>query len=163
MAEATAEVPEEAPKSSKLPLILGLVAALVGGGGGFFATYSGLILAPEAVEEEVYDEQEVVGEVPDVSFVPIEPIVVSIGNATSGKHLRFRAQLEVPSKYEADVTKLLPRVVDILNGYLRAIRVSDIEDPSALLRLRSQMLRRVQVVVGTGRIQNLLIMEFVIN
>jgi len=32
-----------------------------------------------------------------------------------------------------------------------------------LLRLRSQMLRRVQVVTGEGRVRDLLIMEFVLN
>ena len=49
------------------------------------------------------------------------------------------------------------------DGYLRALQTSDVENPSALARLRAQMLRRVQIVTGQGRVNDLLIMEFVIN
>ena len=45
---------EEPKKKSKLPMILGVVLALSLGGGGFFAVYSGLILAPAPAE--VFEE-----------------------------------------------------------------------------------------------------------
>ena len=79
------------------------------------------------------------------------------------RHLLFRAEMEVNPDYKSEVTTLLPRVVDVLNGYLRALDISDIEAPSALTRLRAQMLRRVQIVAGPGRVNDLLIMEFVLN
>ena len=69
----------------------------------------------------------------------------------------------MPLQYEQEVITLLPRVVDILNGYLRAVEVSELENPSALVRLRSQILRRLQIVAGEGRIKDVLIMEFVVN
>ena len=43
MAEANDEALEAPVKKSKLPLILGLVLALAGGGGGFAAVSSGLL------------------------------------------------------------------------------------------------------------------------
>ena len=89
-------------------------------------------------------------------------MIVSLSPAAQGRHLRFRAQLEVPSKYASDVEAVLPRVVDVLNGYLRALETRDIESASALTRLRAQMLRRVQIVTGPGRGNDLLIMEFVL-
>ena len=49
------------------------------------------------------------------------------------------------------------------NSYLRALELRDLEDPSALTRLRAQMLRRVQVVAGPERVNDLLVMEFVLN
>ena len=52
MTDAVAEAPPEAAKTSKMPLVLGLVAALIGGGGGFYAAFSGMILAPDSVEQE---------------------------------------------------------------------------------------------------------------
>jgi len=162
MTDAVAEPPEDAKKSSKMPLILGLVAALAGGGGGFYATFSGMILAPESEETKV-DAPETPSALPDVSFVPVDPVIVSLGPSSAGRHLQFRAQLEVPSRYEEDVTILLPRVVDVLNGYLRALETQDLESASALTRLRAQMLRRVQIVAGPGRVNDLLVMEFVIN
>jgi flagellar FliL protein len=75
----------------------------------------------------------------------------------------FTAQLEVEPAYSQEVTDLMPRIVDVLNGYLRAVKVAELEDPTALIRLRAQMLRRVQVVVGDGRVKDILIMEFVLN
>ena len=56
-----------------------------------------------------------------------------------------------------------PRVVDVLNSYLRALEPSDLEANSILVRLRAQMLRRIQIVTGAGRVNDLLIMEFVLN
>jgi flagellar FliL protein len=57
----------------------------------------------------------------------------------------------------------MPRIQDVLNTYLRAVDVEDLEEPAALLRLRAQMLRRVQVVVGDGPVRDLLVTEFVLN
>lgn len=162
MTDASADAAEEVGKPSKMPLILGLVAALVGGGGGFYATFSGMILGPESPEVAAVEEESS-GPLPDVAFVAVDPIIVSLGAPSDGRHLQFRAQLEVPSRHASDVETLLPRVVDVLNGYLRALEPRDVETPSALTRLRAQMLRRVQIVAGADRINDLLIMEFVVN
>ena len=77
--------------------------------------------------------------------------------------MRFSAQLEVPPDRVIEVEGIKPRIVDVLNGYLRAVETADLEDPAALVRLRAQMLRRVQIVAGEGRVSDLLIMEFVMN
>ena len=61
------------------------------------------------------------------------------------------------------MTLLLPRILDVLNGYLRAIAVSEIESPAGLVRLRAQLLRRIQIVTGEGRVRDLLVTEFVLN
>lgn len=162
MTDVEAEAPPEAKKSSKMPLIIGIVAALVGGGGGFYAAFSGMILAPESPKPEV-EETDLPGAIPDIAFVEVEPMTISISPAAQGRQLRFRAQLEVPTPYASDVEKLLPRVVDVMNGYLRAVELRDIESAAALTRLRAQLLRRVQIVAGPGRVNDLLIMEFVLN
>lgn len=162
MAEIDEEAEAEPKKASKMPMILGLLAAMLGGGGGFYAAWSGMILGPEPaghVESQVDD----VDALPDIAFVPIDPMVISLSPPSNSRHLSFRAQLEVPSQYQADVEHLLPRVTDVLNGYLRAVRTEDLESPSALIRLRAQMLRRVQMVAGNGRVNDLLVMEFVLN
>ncbi|GGX38317.1 flagellar basal body protein FliL [Tateyamaria omphalii] len=162
MTDTAVDTNEEVKKPSKMPLILGVVALLLGAGGGFFATFSGLILAPESSAQAEPVETSPT-DLPDISFVPVEPMVISLAPNAHSRHLRFRAQLEVPSQYASDVESLLPRVVDVLNGYLRALETADIESPAALTRLRAQMLRRVQIVTGPGRVNDLLIMEFVLS
>jgi len=73
------------------------------------------------------------------------------------------AQLEVGPAFSGEVTHLMPRILDILNGYLRAIEVAELENPAALVRIRAQLLRRIQIVTGEGRVRDLLITEFVLN
>jgi len=164
MAEPEETEEEAAPKRSNKPLLIGFFLALVLGGGGFYAVWSGLLLAPaDHAMEEMPEELIVAGPLPDVVFVPIQPLVVNIGSGSTARHLLFRAELEVKRGAEGDVNMLLPRVTDVLNSYLRAVDISELERRTALIRLRAQMLRRVQVVTGEGRVNDLLIMEFVIN
>jgi len=154
---------DKTKKKSKLPLILGVVLALVLGGGGFFAVYSGMILAPHVEEEHAEEMHEEAEPLPIVSFVSIDPLVINLGSGSSNRHLKFRAELEVEPAAESEVKAMLPRVTDILNGYLRAISIAELEEPSALIKLRAQMLRRIQIVTGESRVRDLLIMEFVLN
>ncbi|SFL75675.1 flagellar basal body-associated FliL family protein [Shimia aestuarii] len=159
----TTEIEEPpAAKSSRLPMIIGLVLALAGGGGGFYAAQSGLLFGAASHPQEEMHQTASEEPLPDVVFVPLDPIVVSLVDGGSS-HLRFRAQLEVPGEYASDVEHILPRIVDVLNSYLRALSPADIEAPDALVRLRAQMLRRAQIVTGQGRVRDLLIMEFVLN
>lgn len=163
MSDAETEEETVTKKSSKLPLILGVLLALLGGAGGFYAVYSGMILGTETTGKSAEASHDPVEPLPDIAFVEVDPMVVSIGAPTRQQHLRFRTQLEVAEGYRTDVEHLLPRVVDVLNSYLRALELADLEDPAALVRLRAQMLRRVQMVTGDGRVNDLLIMEFVLN
>ena len=161
---AEADTPEEPPKkSSKLPMIIGLALALVGGGGGFFAVQSGILFGSDEPKEEEEVKKEDMADVPAVSFVALDPVVISLPASGGRDHLRFSAQLEVLPEYLGDVEALKPRIVDVLNSYLRAVELSELEDPTSLMRLRSQMLRRIQVVTGEGRVKDLLIMEFVLS
>jgi len=164
MSDSEDNVAQTERKRSKLPFILGLVLAIAGGGGGFFAVRSGMIPGLAGDTGNAGAESAMpVEKLPDIAFVPMDPMVVSLGSEVSGRHLRFSAQLEVSAPYRQEVEQLLPRVVDVLNSYLRALTPADLEAPAALVRLRAQMLRRVQLVTGDGRVRDLLVMEFVLN
>lgn len=153
--DAALETPK---KKSLLPLLLGLVLMLGLGGGAFYVVYSGLLFGPKEVgtAEQRKDMQ------PQTTFVALDPMVVSLGES-GARHLRFAAQLEVAPGRAAEAEQLKPRVMDVLNGYLRAVDITQLEDRSALIRLRAQMLRRIQIVTGDGLVRDLLIIEFVMN
>lgn len=149
------------PKKSKKGLLIGAVAALLCGGGAFYAVNSGMILgATEVAGEHGEDDKPVLEETELATFVPIDPMVISLGGQ-SQHQLRFNAQLEVASAKQSDVENLMPRILDVLNGYLRAVDVADLQSPTALVKLRVQMLRRIQLVTGDGHVKDLLITEFV--
>lgn len=157
-----AVVPEEAPKKkrSKLPLLIGLVLMLLLGGAGFYATWSGMIMGGS---DEAEHAEKTPDPLPDIAFVPVEPVMVSLGPKSSAKFLKLTSQLEVTKAYADEVATLMPRILDVLNSYLRAVAVEDLEDPAAMARLRAQMLRRVQIVTGEGRVRDLLVTEFIVN
>ena len=62
-----------------------------------------------------------------------------------------------------EVAALTPRVLDAMNGYLRALAPSDVEAQDALLVIRGQLTRRVQLVLGREKLRDLLVLEFVLN
>ena len=157
-----AESEEEPKKGSKKPLLIGVVLALALGGGGFFAAYSGMLPLPGG-ETKDSAKATAVADLPDIAFVQLEPVIISLAREAENHHLRFNGHLEVGAAYQQDVTNLMPRILDVMNSYLRAIEVHQLEDPSALIRLRAQMLRRIQIVTGEGRVRDLLITEFVLN
>lgn len=164
MSTAADPAEEDPKKGSKLPLIIGLVLAIIGGGGGFFAVQSGLLGAGGVPTEKVVEDISKGPEsLPPLAFVAIDPLVISLPAEDGRHHLRFAAQLEVAPGHVTDIEAIKPRIVDVLNGYLRAVDLDELEDPAALMRLRGQMLRRVRVVAGEDRVNDLLIMEFVLS
>lgn len=163
--ETAAEAKGGKPKKNGLlPLLTGLFLAVLLGGGGFYVAYSGMLggkstseaeMAAKAVEHAPISE--------NVAFVPIEPILVSLPNDTPPRHLRFRAEIETIPAHEQEVLRIMPRILDVMNSYLRAVSTEDLERPTALIRLRAQLLRRIQIVAGDHEIRDLLVTEFVLN
>lgn len=164
-AEADDAPGPEKKSGSRLPLLLGVVGAILLGGGGFFAVYSGLLGSASDPESDAHAEAEKVvrAELQEITFVPIEQIIITLPTGAAARNLRFVGQLEVAPGQADAVEQLMPRIVDVLNTYLRAVDVEDVEAPHAATRLRAQMLRRVQVVAGDGLVRDLLITEFVLS
>lgn len=163
----------DAPKSKGKGLLFGLLAAVLFGAGGFYAAYAGLIhIGGDTESTADHSEAEAQGghgaansstATLDIAFVPLDSLVISLANSAHSKHLLFTAELEVEKGAVDEVTALMPRIMDVLNGYLRAVKVEDIEEPTSLIRLRAHMLRRVRAVTGGGRVRDLLVTEFVLN
>jgi flagellar FliL protein len=155
-----AEAQPESSRKGLMPIMIGIVLATVLGGAGFMATYSGLLDVGGTDEPHSAHGTEPL----DTAFVPMDPVVISLGRSEgAGHHLRFQANLEVTPGEEGTVEALMPRILDVLNSYLRAVEVEEIERPTALIRIRAQMLRRIQLVVGGDRVRDLLISQFVLN
>lgn len=171
--------PETSAKPRKgllIPLLLGVVLAVAGGGGSYWAVTSGPLSGgtaqadghdaaghDAAAADDGHGDTAAPMAPTDVAFVPLETLVISLGPGETARHLMFTAELEVDPAHAAEVTRLSPRVLDVLNGYLRVVAVDELSDPTSLARLRAQMLRRIQVVTGAGRVSDLLVTQFVVN
>jgi flagellar protein FliL len=160
-AQVTPDADAAKPRRGGKGLLFGALGGLALGGAGFYAVYSGLADLSAFGKPEKHAE--LMPELAEIGFVAMEPIVISLPPGSSARHLRFVGQLEVEPAHAAEVAQLMPRIVDVLNTYLRAVEVADLERRSALPRLRAQMLRRVQVVVGEGKVRDLLVVEFILS
>ncbi|MFD1344035.1 flagellar basal body-associated FliL family protein [Litorisediminicola beolgyonensis] len=168
MTDMTADSP---PKGSKLPLILGLILALLGAGGGYYAVIAGLLpvghgdagASHTEAEKSLLPSRHDVSPLGDIAFVDLPPLVVSLNPSSSASHLRFTATLEVPRDAEAEVREVQPRILDAMNGYLRALDPKDFESRGALMLVRSQLVRRIELVIGPERLRDLLVLEFVLD
>ena len=168
---------EETPKNGKKGLVFGVLGAAILGGLAFFVTYTGIFPSAGSDSEIVAGSSGAIAEgekgatsdakggemASDVTFVALDPLIISLGKFASSRHLRFQSCLEVPPAAAKEVENLSPRILDVLNTFLRAVSESELEDPASMNRLRAQMLRRVQIVVGEENVRDLLITEFVLN
>jgi len=160
--KSTAETAAAPPagRSRRLPLLVGGIAALLLGGGGGFAMYSGWLdglpgIGPRSGPAVLSSA--------DTAFVALPAMVVSLGGGPPARQLRFAATLDVPRAHQAEVARAMPRVVDVLNTYLRALDPAEFDRPEVLFRIRAQMMRRLALVLGEDRVRDLLITEFVLN
>lgn len=157
MSDQTAET--EAKKGGS-GLVLGLILAVIGAAGGYAAVgldLLGLRHAPESVEDHSY-----VAPAAGV-FVEIPQIIVMHGPFLSGRHLRFRGSLEVRPEDAEQVKILMPRVVDVLQNFLRSVKAEYFDYPDAIDQFRNHMRVRVIDVIGEAPLIDLLILELVPN
>lgn len=162
---------DDAPKPAKAKgsgiksLLIGLVLALPLGGGSFFMVYSGMVPLPLPARHEMAAKAAASKplNLPQTAFLPLEQVVVTLGRGSDLRQLALTAQLEVEPNAIDTVALLMPRVVDVMSTYLRAVDASLVEDPASMLRLRAQMLRRIQVVTGEGMVRDLLVSEFIVR
>jgi len=155
-------------------LIIACVMALIAGGGGFYAVFSGLLQIPFIGGAGVGGTASGHGGAGDEhagmqssfesgAYVPLDPLIISLGEQSRSKHVKITLTVEVGRGREAEVEAIKPRVIDILNGFLRAVDEREFELPRSMERLRAQMLRRVKLVTPEGAVRDLLIQEFVLN
>lgn len=149
-------------KPSKIWLILSVLFCVVGGAAGYFGVSSGVFpFGTSETRDRPAASDPVVR--PDVAFVDIPTLVITLPPGAKNEHLRFTGQIEVPSKFKSDVEYLMPRIQDMMNGYLRALTAEDIEGPGALFKIRLHMFRRIVMVVGLGKANSLLVTEFILK
>ena len=159
--EDGAEGAPEGKKRFSLPplkvLLIGgaalVVLAGIGGGGYYFFTH----------KHEPKPEAAVVK--PAV-FVDLPEILVNLSNAGSERtqYLRIKIVLELAEQpMVAQITPVMPRVMDAFQTYLRELRPSDLDGSAGLYRLKEELTRRVNASIAPSRINAVLFKEIVVQ
>lgn len=171
MTQAENQPDDSSRRGKKTKYIIAIALFIAGSGAGYAGNSIGLFDAiPGLKTRESHEES---GEVASHSspfpspseahFIDIPTVVATLPRGYAHSHVRFTMKLDVPAQYVDEVVALEPRIVDVLNTYLRAVRPEDFEKPQALMMIRTHILARMQVVAGSGRVNDVLIQEFVLN
>lgn len=186
MAKETADIStesegEDAPRRrSRAPILIGLAGCLAAAGGGYFATSSGAVALPGAVagmlgggggdahgehgkDEGGKDHAAAPEGYEFPAYVPVEQMVIPLGPNAKAEFLVIETAIETAPADVQAFENLRPRVRDVFNTFLRTVEESDIEDPSATLRLRAQLLRRVRAVAAPLSPRDVLITSFILK
>ncbi len=164
----------EAPKkkflSGKMLIIVaagGLVLLLGIGAGVFFLFFSG----SKQEEQQAHGEEgppkpaEPAGPVKSVYFNMPDLLVnlnAGAGRRTSFLKLTMTVELrsiEDAGQFEAN----LPRIVDNFQVYLRELRPEDLRGSSGFLKLREELLTRVQLAAAPARVNDILFREMLVQ
>ena len=167
MSEAEAATkPARRGRKMILLVIVPLVLALCGAGA---AMMLGVIPTPFAGEAEAAAseaaEVEPAVDPSKVVFVDLPELLVNL-NVTGARlrFLKFAAALEVKDQDDADVVQqFVPRIADNFHAYMRAVQVEELGGPDAIYRVKRDLLTRVNQVLRTVEVRDVLIREMLVQ
>jgi len=100
---------------------------------------------------------------PDQYFVQLDEIIVTVGSEPASRFLKMNATI-ITTNENAEITKTAqPLLADAFINYLRSVELSDFEDPAFYPRIREQLSRRAELVLGAKATQGVLITEFLLR
>ena len=145
---------DDAPKASKLPLIIGLVNVLATGGvGAVVFLNAGASTGEEAIAPDA----------PTLA-VKFEPFVVNLNETNSTRYLKATVQLEMrgeDAQEKFDSLKL--KVRDQLLRYLSGLSIAETLGEENKTVIHDELLTRVHEHFGEDRIAGLYFSEFVVQ
>jgi flagellar FliL protein len=149
---------------SKKMLMIGapvLLLLLVGGGaGGYFMMSKG-----HDDKAKVAAAEETPLTPPKVAFSDMQDILVNIqGNDGTPAYLKLGVSLELEDDAQkAAMTPLMPRITDQFQAYLRELRLDDLKGSAGVLRLKEELLRRVNVAAAPYKVRDVLLKEMIVQ
>ncbi len=157
-----AEGQEAVPSSKKKKKLIALVIAIVllGAGGATFVT---LKKKKEAQEQEQLAAQSENKNEP--IFHDMDEMIINLN--TEGKNVSFmklKITLEVEGKDNlTSVQKMMPKINDVFQMYLRELRPADMQGSVGLYRLKEELLLRINKIVYPSQVNDLLFKEVLVQ
>ena len=150
-------------KKLVLFIALPLLLVLLGGGAGMMFLFSG---GDAETEEAAHGEGEAGSPAgANIAFYDLPEMLVNLNaGGKRASYLKITVALELESAM--DVPKLeaiIPRVVNNFQVYLRELRLEDLKGSAGLLRLKEELLIRVQRSAGAIKINDVLFKEMLVQ
>ena len=138
-------------------MIVGGVVGLgaLGGGGYFFMGHHGAEASAAAAAQ---------AKAP--IFVDMPDVLVNLSSSGSERtqYLKVKIALELPDEQvQAQITPMMPRLLDTFQTYLRELRPTDLDGSAGLYRLKEELTRRVDAAISPSKINAVLFKEIVVQ
>lgn len=151
--------------SKKVMIIAGAALLVVAGGGGamFFLDPFGLFAGDknkEAAQAEQSKKKAV-----NYGYYDLPEMVVNLSSENGRKHfLKVNVTLQLQSKIMIALMKpYQPALMDAFQGYLRELRMGDLEGSGGLFRLKSELLKRVNTTVYPQKAEAVLFKQIIVQ
>lgn len=153
-------VPTGMSKKKKMILIALVVIIAAAGAGTFF-----FFKKHKAAEEEAQKLKESEAATPKEIYTDMDEIIVNLN--TEGKSVSFmklKVTLELDSQDNVEIiNKMMPRIRDVFQVYLRELRPADMQGSVGLYRLREELLLRINKIVYPGQVKDILFKEVLVQ
>jgi flagellar protein FliL len=102
---------------------------------------------------------------PQIAFSDVPDILVNIQSSDgTPAYLKLSVSLEMDNDLEkAGMTALMPRLVDQFQSYLRELRVDDLKGSEGVLRLKEELLRRVNAASAPYHVRDVLLKQMIVQ
>ena len=163
----------DAPKQGFVKKLLGNKLILFGGvgaflllalgGGAYWFFFSGSSAKP--TELAAGAPEALPPTPPNVTFYDVPDILVNIqGNDSAPAYLKLSVSLELDGpEEEAGLKALMPRIVDQFQGYLRELRMDDLKGSAGIVRLKEELLRRINASAAPYRVRDVLLKQMLVQ
>jgi flagellar FliL protein len=173
MADKKAQAPEKEVKKKggklKLIILLLLVLGILGGGG--FAAWKFYLepkMAGEAAAEAPTEGEgaKPAEEAPATGgqLVTLDSFVVNLSDPMGRRYLKTTMDVEVAdTAAAAELTAAMPKVKDTLLLLLSSKSFEEISSMDRKLELKNQIVDRLNLILGKGKVRNVYFTEFVVQ
>lgn len=152
-----------APKSGKKKkIIIALVVVLLIAGGA-----TGFIIKKQKdqhAQEEAAAAEKGAGK-PEAIFHDLDDMIINLN--TEGKNVSFmkiKMTLEIAKKEDlSEIQKMMPKITDVFQMYMRELRPSDMHGSVGLYRLKEELLLRVNKIVYPAQVNDILFKEVLVQ
>ena len=150
-------------KFSGKKIIMAVVVLILvfGGGGAAFMLLGGENHAEASGDEQAEEEDAKPEEATELLFYHLDPMVVNLNSASGGgKFMKITISLEVDKQSSmVELEKKLPRIIDRFQTFLREMRLEDMNGSAGSLRLKDELLTRVNQAVYPIRVKEVLLQQ----
>lgn len=159
MAEEEAQT--EVSQKKKTPLLIGLIAGLVVAAGSGVAVWKFVLQgSPEAHAEKPH--QETIAK-PESLMVHLDPFIVNLFDEQGIRYLKLSLDVEFEGCTEEEVDKSVPKVRDSLIILLSSKKYDEIGSIEGKIRLREEILYRLNRIMGEGKAKDVYFTDFVVQ